>query len=112
VSSEEEVLLLYEIIATHGSAADFEKLTKSAIFSPSKQFSQGSKEVLLRAIAKFKKDGNWKAVFDICESSLSQTDEAGKPTLLASDLVVWKEFITAASYLKLVNDEYAFYWSF
>lgn len=103
--SEEEVLLLYEVVTTHGSRADFEKLINSVVFSPQQQFSQGSKEVLFRAIRKLKREGNWKAVFDLCESSLSLTDESGEPNLLASDLAIWRDFITAAGFLKHVNKD-------
>ena len=105
MQTEEEIILLYEVIMTHGSDADFKKLTNSAIFSPSIQFSGGSKEILLRAISKSKRDGNWKATFEICESSLSLTDQTGRPSLLACDLAIWKDFITAASHLKSANLE-------
>jgi hypothetical protein len=77
----------------------------SAAFSPSAQFSRGSKEVLLRTIRRHKDLGDWKAVFELCESSLSKTDEDGKPNFLACDLAIWRDFITAASYLKLVNEQ-------
>lgn len=77
----------------------------STTLSPSAQFSRGSKEILLRAIIKHKEEGDWKAVFELCESSLSKSDEEGKPNFLACDLAIWRDFITAASYLKLVNEQ-------
>ncbi|KAM3511567.1 hypothetical protein MY11210_004785 [Beauveria gryllotalpidicola] len=79
IQTEEEILLLYEIVGTHGTTADFAKLLDSASFSPVEQLKQGRKEPLVYAIKKLQKDQNWQSLFD------------------ASDWDVWRHFITAAS---------------
>ncbi|KAM3564237.1 hypothetical protein MY1884_000859 [Beauveria asiatica] len=58
--AKEEILLLYEIVGTHGTTADFAKLLDSASFSPVEQLKQGRKEPLVYAIKKLQKDENWK----------------------------------------------------
>ncbi|KOS20857.1 hypothetical protein ESCO_004545 [Escovopsis weberi] len=100
VQTEEEIILLYDIVEAHGTADDFEKLVSSAVFSPVSQFRQGRKELLLRAVDKYGRDGNWAAVFRLCRQCLSETDEKGQPTLLASDYFTWRHLISAATHLK------------
>ncbi|KAM3433869.1 hypothetical protein MY4824_005733 [Beauveria thailandica] len=96
IQTEEEILLLYEIVGTHGTTADFAKLLDSASFSPVEQLKQGRKEPLVYAIKKLQKDENWKSLFDVCQTCLLVSDEQGVPTLQASDWDVWRHFITAA----------------
>ncbi|KAM3545695.1 hypothetical protein ARSEF1564_001337, partial [Beauveria bassiana] len=97
IQTEEEILLLYEIVGTHGTTADFTKLVDSAFFSPVEQLKHGRKEPLVYAIKKLQKDENWQSLFDICQACLSVSDDKGVPTLQASDWDVWRQFITAAS---------------
>ncbi|OAA52213.1 N-acetyltransferase B complex, non-catalytic subunit [Beauveria brongniartii RCEF 3172] len=104
IQTEEEILLLYEIVGTHGTTADFAKLLDSASFSPVEQLKQGRKEPLVYAIKKLQKDENWQSLFDVCQTCLSVSDEQGVPTLQASDWDVWRHFITAAS---RIQDRYA-----
>ncbi|KAM3457842.1 hypothetical protein MY3296_000915 [Beauveria thailandica] len=94
--AKEEILLLYEIVGTHGTMADFAKLLDSTSFSPVEQLKQGRKEPLVYAIKKLQKDENWKSLFEVCQTCLSVSDEQGVPTLQASDWDVWRHFITAA----------------
>lgn len=105
MKTEEEVLLLYDIVGTHGTPEDFRKLASSPLFSPAVQFRQGRKEVAMRAIAKFSRDGDWPAVFNICNDCLSDCDADGQSTLLASDIAMWRHLITAASHMKDSNPE-------
>lgn len=105
MKTEEEVLLLYDIVETHGTPEDFRKLIASPIFSPAVQFRQGRKEVVMRAIAKFSRDGDWPAVFNLCNDCLSDCDVDGQLTLLASDIAMWRHIITAASHMKDTNPE-------
>ncbi|KAM3498651.1 hypothetical protein MY10362_008040, partial [Beauveria mimosiformis] len=65
IQTEEEILLLYEIVGTHGTTADFAKLLDSASFSPVEQLKQGRKEPLVYAIKKLQKDENWQSLFDL-----------------------------------------------
>ncbi|PKK41477.1 hypothetical protein CI102_14249 [Trichoderma harzianum] len=105
VKTEEETLLLYDIVETHGTPQDFLKLISSPVFSPAAQFRQGRKEVALRAIAKFRRDGDWLAVFNLCKDCLSDCDADGQLTLLASDIAVWRHIIDAAGHIKDVDPE-------
>lgn len=105
MKTEEEILLLYDIIETHGTPQDFRKLISSPVFSPVAQFRQGRKEVVLRAIAKFSGDGDWLSVFDLCKDCLSDCDADGQLTLLASDIAVWRHLIAAANHLKDTKPE-------
>ncbi|KAM0669244.1 hypothetical protein ACQRIU_002806 [Beauveria bassiana] len=102
--AKEEILLLYEIVGTHGTTADFAKLVDSTFFSPVEQLKQGRKEPLVYAIKRLQKDENWQSLFDICQACLSVSDDKGVPTLQASDWDVWRQFITAAS---RIQDGYA-----
>lgn len=105
IQTEEEVLLLYEIVETHGTAEDLAKLLKSSVFSPVKQFNLGRKELFQRIVEKHRRDGEWEAMFNLCRDCLSEKDEDGQPILLASDIVIWRHFIFAASQLKGVNTQ-------
>lgn len=107
VQKEEEILLLYDIVETHGSAADYEKLTSSPLYSPQCLFHQGRKELFMRAIERYRRENNWKALFDLCKECLSADDEQQRPSLLASDYNVWQQFIVAASHLAGIDDRYA-----
>ncbi|KAL7932854.1 N-acetyltransferase B complex non catalytic subunit domain-containing protein [Trichoderma chlorosporum] len=107
VKTEEETLLLYDIVETHGTPQDFLKLISSPVFSPTAQFRQGRKEVSLRAIAKLRRDGDWLAVFNLCRECLSDCDDDGQLTLLASDIAVWRHIIDAAAHIKDANPESA-----
>ncbi|POR34924.1 Uncharacterized protein TPAR_04852 [Tolypocladium paradoxum] len=106
VQTEEEILLLYDVVETHGTAADIEKLLASPVFSPVSQFRLGRKELFLRIAAKHQRQGDWESLFDLCRDCLSDADEDDVPTLLAADWLVWRHFIDAASHLKTVNPEY------
>lgn len=96
VQTEEEMLLLYDIIETHGTEDDFRWLVESPDFSPLVNFRQGRKELFLRVIAKYRRQGEWRAICELCKSCLSDKDDEGRPNLLASDYGVWEEFISAA----------------
>lgn len=106
IKTEEEVLLLYDIVETHGTAEDVKKLLDSPVFSPLVQFRMGRKELFQRVALRFLHQKEWKSLFNICKDCLSVTDESGEPTLLASDWSVWKQFIDAAAQLKASNTEY------
>lgn len=97
--------MLYDIVETHGTPQDFLKLISSPVFSPAAQFRQGRKEVALRAIAKFRRDGDWLAVFNLCRDCLTDCDADGQLTLLASDIAVWRHIIDAAGHIKDADPE-------
>ncbi|KAI5463565.1 N-acetyltransferase B complex non catalytic subunit-domain-containing protein [Mariannaea sp. PMI_226] len=100
IQTEEEILLLYEIVEKHGSPADFEKVVASPVFGPLVQFRQGRKELFLRIVSKYQRDKDWEAMYQLCKDCLSTTDENGQPNLMASDWSVWRQFIDAAAQLR------------
>ncbi|KAK9437057.1 N-acetyltransferase B complex non catalytic subunit [Metarhizium brunneum] len=105
IKTEEEILLLYDIVETHGTADDVKTLIESPLFSPIAQFRLGRKELFQRTAANYRKQQDWEALCNLCESCLSHTDENGELSLLACDWLVWKNFIEGASYLKSCNTE-------
>lgn len=70
------------------------------------QFRLGRKELFLRAIANYKRQKNWKVVYQLCKEGLSENDDEGRPNMLASDYGVWEEFIMAASRTASSDDTY------
>lgn len=105
IKTEEEILLLYDIFETHGTADDVKTLIESPLFSPIAQFRLGRKELFQRTAANYRKQQDWEALCNLCESCLSHTDENGELSLLACDWLVWKNFIEGAYYLKSCNTE-------
>ncbi|RDA86297.1 hypothetical protein CP532_5686 [Ophiocordyceps camponoti-leonardi (nom. inval.)] len=105
IQTEQEMFLLYEIVETHGAAADLDKLLSSPIFGPVSQFRLGRKEPFLRAVAAYRRRSDWAAVFDLCHDCLSDADENGQPTLLACDWRVWRHVIEAVAHLKSVRHD-------
>ncbi|TQW12064.1 cytoskeleton organization protein [Cordyceps javanica] len=97
IQTEEEILLLYEIVGAHGTAADFDRLLQSSRFNPVEQLRQCRKDALFYTTKKLCKDENWQRLFDVCRDSLSVSDDKGELTLQASDWDIWRFFITAAS---------------
>ena len=66
-------------------------------------FAQGRKDLFVEALQLFEEWGEWDMVFRFCEEALAKDDEDGSPSLLGSDLRVWKAFITSAG--KQPDDE-------
>jgi hypothetical protein len=105
IQTEEEILLLYDIVEKHGTPEDYQKLLSNPAFSPSVQFTKGRKEPFVRVTKKFQTDKNWESLFNLCKACLSTTDDKGQATMLASDWTVWRKFIDAASHLNEANPE-------
>ncbi|KAH6995890.1 N-acetyltransferase B complex non catalytic subunit-domain-containing protein [Ilyonectria sp. MPI-CAGE-AT-0026] len=105
IQSEEEILLLYDIVEKHGTSNDFEKLISSSLFCPLVQFQKGRKELALRTLAKHQRDSDWEAIYRLCKDCLSTTDESGQPNLLASDWTIWRQLIDAAAQMKVVKPD-------
>ncbi|RCI09083.1 hypothetical protein L249_5125 [Ophiocordyceps polyrhachis-furcata BCC 54312] len=105
IQTEQEIFLLYEIVETHGAAADLDKLLSSPVFGPVSQFRIGRKEPFLRAVAEYRRRSDWAAVFNLCHDCLSDADGNGQPTLLACDWRVWRHLIEAVAHLKGVRHD-------
>ncbi|OAA76838.1 N-acetyltransferase B complex, non-catalytic subunit [Akanthomyces lecanii RCEF 1005] len=100
IQTEQEILLLYEVVGTHGSASDLSKLLDSSVFSPVEQLKQGRKEPLMYTIEKLESDENWQSLYSVCRDCLSVSEDNGELTLQASDWDVWQSFIIAASQIQ------------
>lgn len=103
IRTEEEILLLYDVVETHGAAADVARLLASPVFSPVSQFRLGRKELFVRFVDRMRRQGDWQAIFDVCSDCLADADVDDEPTLLACDWLVWRHFIDAATHLRSVN---------
>ncbi|KAF5010377.1 hypothetical protein FDECE_3493, partial [Fusarium decemcellulare] len=105
IQTEEEILLLYDIVEKHGGPEDFEKIVSSPVFCPLVQFRKGRKELFLRVITKQQGQEDYEAVYQLCKDCLSTEDENGQPNLLGADWKVWKHFIDAAAKVKIVKPD-------
>lgn len=100
IQSEQEILLLYDIVETHGTADDWNKLIDSPVFSPLVQFRKGRKELFQRVAAKYTSSQKWTALCDLCYGVLSDVGDDGELTLTACDWLVWRHFLEAAAQIK------------
>ncbi|KAK2606451.1 hypothetical protein QQS21_003144 [Conoideocrella luteorostrata] len=107
VKTEEEILLLYDIVGTHGTPDDMKKLVQSPVFSPVAQFRMGRKELFQRVTTGYRKNHDWEALCDLCHECLSHTGDGGQLSMLVCDWSVWKQFIEAAARLKSSNTKIA-----
>lgn len=105
IQTEQEVLLLYDVVQTHGTAADYAKLLASPVYNPAEQFRQARKEVFTVAAAKHRQDGNWEALFELCQECLAHVDETEQISMLASDWLVWKQYLEAANHVKQSRED-------
>jgi hypothetical protein len=104
VQSEEEILLLYDVVEKHGTSDDLSRLLGSKSFGPVPQFRKGRKELLMRTLDRHRQSHDWRAVFDLCKQCLMGDDsESAEPNCLAADWSVWQDFIEAASHLESVD---------
>ncbi|CEJ93740.1 hypothetical protein VHEMI09310 [[Torrubiella] hemipterigena] len=104
IKTEQEILLLYQIIDTHGTEDDYQKLIKSPLFNPVAQFHMGRTELLTVVANRYRSQGKWDDLFEVCESCLSSVDEKKQISMLASDWAIWKLYLEAASHIKATKD--------
>ncbi|GAO19340.1 hypothetical protein UVI_02008700 [Ustilaginoidea virens] len=105
VKTEEEILLLYKVVETHGSPEDLEKLVASPVFSPAVQLRLGRRELFLRVSQRYRKQHSWEQLCNLCHDCLSDNNDADEPSLRACDWSVWKQYIEAAAQLKSCNPD-------
>ncbi|KAK0391568.1 hypothetical protein NLU13_1068 [Sarocladium strictum] len=104
VQSEEEILLLYEVVEKHGTSDDLSKLLASPLLGPVPQFLKGRKELLMRTLRRHQRNKEWRAIFDLCQQCLTGGDEkTEEPNYLAADWSILQQFIEAASHLESVK---------
>lgn len=98
VQTEEETLLYFDMLESRGDFSLLRDALKSPLLDPLKQFRLGRKEVVLRAIRVLSGTKEWETVYSLTKDCLSEKDEQGRPSLLASDWNIWKSLIEAASH--------------
>ena len=106
VRTEQEILLLYDIVGTHGSVVDLQRLLDSPVFSPLAQLKLGRRQLLQRVAACLHQAQDWTTLYSLCHSCLSLTDENGNPDLQAADWLVWKMYLDVAERLRCTKPGY------
>ncbi|EEY16368.1 conserved hypothetical protein [Verticillium alfalfae VaMs.102] len=89
IKTEEEILLLYRILESHGSDAEWKAALDHPHFGPVQQLRLGRKDLFLRAL----------------RDCLTATDDGPGVRLLACDWNVWQDFLAAAGQLKQARPE-------
>jgi hypothetical protein len=107
IKSEEEILLLFEMLEAKADIATWKRFLDNPLLSPLKLFKQGQKELFLRTLSVFARFGEWSSLYSLVKDCLNHRDGSGRQSLLASDWVVWKTFIDAASHEQETQIEYA-----
>ncbi len=98
--SEEEFALFFRVLAAQGPADDsFATKMQSPKTGAMEQLKNGRKYLFVLALTTLESQRRWDALYDLCKSALELTNEDDSPSLLASDWMVWKAFITAATKL-------------
>lgn len=90
------MILYFKALAAAGTREEFLKRMRSAQLGAMRQFDDGKKELLLKAVEECRKWEEWDAVFDFCKQALSKKSSNGSVSLLAADWRILQSFITAA----------------
>ncbi|KAG9249556.1 N-acetyltransferase B complex non catalytic subunit-domain-containing protein [Emericellopsis atlantica] len=98
IRTAEEKWLLYQIVETHGSEAEYEALAYSQKFGPLNQLRQGDKTLFAKYTQKLAADGNWARIYSLCEDALLMKTENGTLGLLACDHDTLELLVTAAGH--------------
>ncbi|MBE3045732.1 hypothetical protein IMZ48_24940 [Candidatus Bathyarchaeota archaeon] len=107
IHSEEEMLLYFDMLESRGDISLLKDALQGPLLSPLKQFRQGRKEIFLRAVRVLSAAKEWAMVYSLTKDCLSEKDELGRTSLLASDWGVWKSLVEAASHILSTDPEYA-----
>ncbi|KAG7131606.1 hypothetical protein HYQ45_009844 [Verticillium longisporum] len=105
IKTEEEILLLYRILESHGSDAEWKAALDHPHFGPVQQLRLGRKDLFLRALRVSKQREDWSTVYRLCKDCLTASDDGPGVKLLACDWNVWQDFLAAAGQLKQARPE-------
>jgi hypothetical protein len=94
--AEEDYNIFFKMMAISATPQEFRRRVESKRIGAIALLSQGRKDVLVEALGRFEKEGQWDAIFELAAAALDTSDPDGKPSLLASDSKVWRAFIIAA----------------
>lgn len=100
IRTEDEILLYYRILETHGSDAEWEAVLSHPKFGPVEQFRLGRKDILLRAAQVSRRKGQWSIIYRLCKECLTLSADDNQLKLLACDWIVWQLFLEAARHTK------------
>ncbi|SPN96574.1 uncharacterized protein DNG_00097 [Cephalotrichum gorgonifer] len=103
IHTEEEILLYFDMLESGGDLAQLKGVLAGPLLNPLNQFRLGRKEIVLRAVRVLAKAKEWQAVYSLTRDCLSEKDEQGRPSLLASDWNIWKSLVEAATHLMSTN---------
>ena len=99
IQTEEETLLYFDMLESRGDFTLLRDALKSPLLDPLKQFRLGRKEIVLRTVCVLSQAKEWETVYSLIKDCLSEKDQQGRPSLLASDWNIWKNLVEAASHL-------------
>lgn len=105
VRGEEEILLFFRILETHGSPEDWQAALDDPRLGPVRQFRLGRKDLLLRALEVCTRREEWQRVYRMCKECLVGDEGARQINLLACDWSIWQHFLNAASHLRATQSE-------
>lgn len=100
IKNEEEILLLYRVLETHGSDEEWKAALEHPTFGPVQQFRSGRKDLFLRVLDISARRADWQTIVSLCKECLTKPDSDGQINLLACDWGVWRHFLAAASHLR------------
>ncbi|KAL2757223.1 hypothetical protein ACRALDRAFT_2025069 [Sodiomyces alcalophilus JCM 7366] len=97
VRTEEEILLFYRILETHGSDDDWVAALSHPEFGPIPQFRLGRKDLLLRVLNVSRRKGDWQTAYTLSKECLTLSGKESHLKLLACDWMVWKALLDGGS---------------
>jgi len=104
IQSEEEILLLFDMLASRDDPTELKQALKGPLLNPIKELRLGRKEVLLRTLDFLKEKEEWETLYTIAKDALSEKEERDYqvlPSLLACDWRIWQHFMEAATHVML-----------
>lgn len=75
---------------------------------PIAQCRLGRKEPLLSALRAYEKFDDWNSIYELTKAAMTDpesTEEAWKPSVLASDWALWQYFLKAAQHVRATKPE-------
>ncbi|KAM0323722.1 hypothetical protein ACHAQA_008659 [Verticillium albo-atrum] len=106
IKNEEEILLFYRILESHGSDTEWKAALEHPRFGPVQQLRLGRKDLFLGALSVSKQRKDWATVYQLCKDCLTVSDDGpSQINLLACDWNVWQDFLAAAGSLKEARPE-------
>ncbi|PKS06259.1 hypothetical protein jhhlp_007005 [Lomentospora prolificans] len=109
IQSEEEILLLFEMLASRGDVSHVKEALNGPLLNPIKELHLGRKEVLLRSLDFLKEAKEWPLVYQFARDAVSvkeDVDGQREPSLLACDWRIWQFLVEAATHVMQCDIQY------